>query len=256
MASATIRNIAGANPAAAVASAVLVGKYTVTGATTETNGTFYVDRNSGNIDGKTVGRFYGTENAAKTVLSNRQSIVFTNSNGTGRPAASVFALAHTVKAVREAAGTKIAGRLVALQIVNLPASPIYFYNLNASGEGQYEQVTADNLTAVNAQLLQAGYLEMFNNGHAFFSIPIRHLNWNNNLYADGAYKWAEMPVGALGVVRNHVYNLNIGSVKGLGNGVRSDDQPMVPAKEEANQFIAAKINILAWNVANTWSTDL
>lgn len=97
---------------------------------------------------------------------------------------------------------------------------------------------------------------MFAQGMAFFSIPIRHLNWKDAYYTNGTYDWAAMQSGSLGVVRNHVYNLTISSVKGLGTALRSADQPIVPAKEEANQYIAARLNILAWNIANEWSVDL
>lgn len=254
----TINNVEKGNPAAAVASAILVGKYSVTGVTDQPDGgTFYVDRNAGVIEDKTVGRYYGSMTAAITALANRQSIVFTNANGTVRAAASVFTLSHPTAEVRKEAGTKLAGRLVTLQITKLPADPVFYYNINGGGgEGAYEQIDEDNLKDVNAQLLSVGYLEMFNNGHAFFSVPIRHINFKPAHYTNGTYNWKDMSVGEVGVVRNHVYNLEITKVTGLGAGVRSDEQPMVPAKEEANQYIAARINILAWNIANTWSVDL
>ena len=255
-ASRIIRDSQEFNPAAAVASAVIVGQYTVEGS--DAPKTFYVDRNAGVIDGKTVGRYYGSMETARAALAARQRIVYTNVNGTGVAAGDIFALAHPKHAVRQQAGTKLAGRLVTLQLEQLPAAPIYYYNLNAeTGEGEYKQVeTEQDILNVNAQLLSVGYLDMFANGHAFFSVPVRHLNWKDALYTNGVYDWANMPVGALGIIRNHVYNLTVSKISGLGTGLRSDDQPIVPAKEEANQYIAARINILSWNVANTWSVEL
>ncbi len=120
-------------------------------------------------------------------------------------------------------------------------------------------------------------MDKFAQGLAFYSIPIRHSNWNDDFYVKkwteevevdgeittvehekpvGSYNWAAMTTGSLGVVRNHVYNLTINSITGLGTALRDPDQPIVPAKEEANQYIAARLNILGWNVANTWSVDL
>lgn len=276
VASKTIRDITNGNPLAAVASAIIVGKYDVTGATTPTGGTFYVDCNAGVIDGKTVGTYYGSMSTARAALSNRQRIVYTTAPTTSdnavRPAATAFTLSHPTKAVRDKAGVKIAGRLVTIQITTLGGQPMYFYRLNeATGEGEYVQITAENLNEVNAQLLSVGYMDMYNNGHAFFSVPIHHLNWaeetclESHTTGEGedatttygpAYNWKEMPVGALGIVRNHVYTLNVGEISGLAAGVRSDDQPMVPAKEEYNQYIKANINILSWNVVPAQDVNL
>ena len=250
-----INDVAGNNPAAVVASAVVVGKYNVNGNPVAANSAFYVDRNAG-----AKGTYYANADLVKTQLAGRQRIVFTTQDGTNRLTAadSRFVIKHPDLAVRELAGTKLAGRLVTLQLSdNLAGDPIYFYHLNADGTGNYAQVTTDNLDEVNAQLLAVGYMDMFNEGLGFYSVPIRHLNWNDNLYsATTGYNWAEMPSGALGVVRNHVYNITINSISGLATALRSPDQPIVPAKEEANQYIAARLNVLAWNIVNSWSVNL
>lgn len=269
---ARINDVNNSNPAAAVASAVIVGKYTVTGANTE-GGTFYIDRNTG--EG---GTYYGSAAAVIRALATRQSIVFEDNAGKTPSGASVFSLEHPKADVRTKAQTKLVGRLVTLQITSLPNDRhLYYYAMNGDGTGGYVEITTDNLVDVNAQLLSVGYMDKFAEGLAFYSIPIRHLNWNDAFYITkwteeveeegetttvehekpvGVYDWASMTTGSLGVVRNHVYNLNINSISGLGTALRDPDQPIVPAKEEANQFIAARLNILAWNVANTWSVDL
>lgn len=250
-----INDITGSNPAAVVASAVVVGKYQVNGNDVAANSAFYIDRNAG-----TNGTYYANADLVKAQLAGRQRILFTNNDGTGRLTAADTRLVikHPDLAVREIAGTKLAGRLVTLQLSNdLAGTEIYFYHLNADGTGNYEQVTTENLNEVNAQLLSVGYMDMFNEGLGFYSVPIRHLNWTDALYnATTGYDWAAMPSGALGVVRNHVYNLTINSITGLATALRSPEQPIVPAKEEANQYIAARLNVLAWNVVNSWSVDL
>lgn len=250
-----INDVAGNNPAAVVASAVVVGKYSVNGEPVAANSAFYVDRNAG-----TNGTYYANADLVKAQLAGRQRIVFANADGTGRLTGTDtrFVIKHPDLAVRNLAGTKLAGRLVTLQLSdNLAGDPIYYYHLNENGTGRYVQVDENNLNEVNAQLLAVGYMDMFDQGLGFYSVPIRHLNWNDNLYsATTGYNWAEMPSGALGVVRNHVYNLTINSISGLATALRSPEQPIVPAKEEANQYIAARLNVLAWNIVNSWSVNL
>ena len=267
----TIKN--GVNPAAAVASAVLVGRYAPqTGIPTATGGTFYIDFNSGAGNGT----YYGVTANVINELVSRQQVIFTRSGDgtqespyeykllkeTSAITTNAWGLAHPAQVVRDNYLGKLAGRLVTLQFSNVPGinnTPLYYFNLTANnGEGAYQAINQSNLSDVNAQLASSvGYLSQYGNGHAFFSIPIRHLNWDSEtMMSDGKYVWDDMKVGALGVVRNHVYNITVNNISGIGTGLRSDDQPIVPAKDEVNQYIAARLNILAWNVANTWSVDL
>lgn len=266
-----INDIIKSNPAAAVASAVIVGRYTVTGTTLgegETAPTFYIDRNSG-----TGGTYYANEADAKAKLMARQSIVYTTvttdeegvQTPSGEPSAAMFTVAHPSYAVRNIAGTKLAGRLVTLQIpstLDLNLNTLWYFDINQGTEGAYVRVTATNRDAVNAQLLSVGYMDMFYQGLAFYSIPIRHLNWKNTFYTPnangtgGVYNWAEMTSGSLGVVRNHVYNMTVDQIAGLGTALRSDEQPIVPAKDEANQYIAARLNILSWRIVGNWHVSL
>ena len=66
--------------------------------------------------------------------------------------------------------SNIAGRLVTLQLANVPDDAYYF-----DGQ-QFVKITADNIAAANAQLAAGiGYLDMFNNGRAFFLLcPMWH----------------------------------------------------------------------------------
>ncbi len=100
-------------------------------------------------------------------------------------------------------------------------------------------------------------MDMFANGTAFFSIPIRHLGFDPAIcMEDGKYQWSKMRVGDLGIVRNHVYSITVNSISGLGTGVRSLDQPIVPPVTQMDQYVAARLNILAWNVVPAWGVDL
>lgn len=255
------------NPAAAVGSAVVLGHYVV--GDDAVKKTFYIDRNNGDN-----GTFYGSEASARNALLERQTIVFldeagqnpvdvTDSEGNtiiDQAVLDAFAVKHPVAAVRgKLANSNIAGRLVTLQLKSVPASvPLYYYD---NIVGDYVRINAGNLNDVNSQLVSTGYFDIFHEGLGFFTIPVRHLNFKTNSYTanengGGTYNWKAMSVGELGIVRNHAYTITVSSIKGLANGLRSYDQPIVPAKDAVNQYIAMRLNILSWNVVNGWSVDL
>ena len=62
--------------------------------------------------------------------------------------------------------------------------------------------------------------------------------------------------GDFGVVRNHVYTLKVNKITGLGVGLNSPDQPIVPPMDPDNYYIAARLNILAWRVVPEQGVDL
>lgn len=243
----SIRDVA-KNPAATVASAVIVGGYTVDGVAVRDGESFWIDRNAGGN-----GTYYGSENAAISLLADRQRVVFIDDLGNGYLRNGFF-LKHPKAEVRALlTNPNLAGRLVTIQLETVPENAFFF----DSEVGGIVAVTEANLAKVNAQLVTAGYLDQFYNGHGFYSTPIRHLRFDNAHYTkDGGYDWENLNVGELGVVRNHVYNLTITGITGLATGMRSDDQPIVPPVTTTDQYIAMRLNILAWNIANTWSIEL
>lgn len=236
---------ANANPAAAVASAVIVGHYEVTDGATATQHDFYVDRNDGD-------KYYANAEDATKALASRQTLLRANADGTGTLDASAFVLEHPKKAVRDLTSNKnIAGRLVTIQLASIPEGGAYIWN----GTG-YESIAGMSLNEINAQLVSVGYMDMFANGLAFYSIPVRHLGFREESYVDGKYLWSEMQLGELGLVRNHVYTINVTKIGGLGTGLRSPEQPILPARELYNQYVAVRLNVLAWNVVPSWDVEL
>ncbi len=235
------------NPAAAVASAVIVGRYTAEGIAPNT--TFFIDRNNGEK-----GTFYSTEASALKVLYDRQTILFADINGQNSAPQNVFKLMHPTSVTRaKLVNPYIAGRLVTIQLDGVPQQPLYFWNGT-----EYTPVTAENLAQVNAQLVSVGYMDKFHEGLAFFNIPIRHLGFDASvcIAENGNYEWDAMRLGDLGLVRNHVYTINVTSMTGLGTGLRDPEQPIIPAKETVNQYIAMRLNVLAWNVVQAWNVPL
>lgn len=255
-----IKDVANGNPAATVGSAVIVGHYRTTTGTEPTGEypTFWIDTNNGEN-----GTFYASEANAKNALAERNSFIFSDNRGMNAvTAGNLFVLEHPKKVVRDILTDKnnIAGRLVTIQLASAPTGENTLYYFNGTA---YEQITATNLAKANAQLAAVGYLDMYNNGRAFFNIPVRHLGWpatdmvgTKKLYDNGVYNWAEMRVGDLGVVRNHVYTINVGKIGGLGSGLRSDDQPIVPPVHSFKQYVAVRLNILAWRIVPAQNVDL
>lgn len=280
----------GTNPAATVASAVILGQYsykaTVKGIEDQNPTTpseaFFIDLHRGNVQvngtDELHGTFYSSEQKANEQFIRLQQTIFVKKEDasdddknpqnfklfTEYTAGCPLSLSHPATTVPGA--SNIAARMYALQFtVPKEGNNSYYYYKDA--EGKFELISTDNVNAVNGQLLAVpGYLNKYDKGHAMFSIPIRHLGWGigvvttgNNAKPlqdeNGKYLWTNMRVGDLGVVRNHVYNLTISSIGGLGTGI-IDDKPIVPPVETIKQYVAVKLNVLSWRVGQKWSVDL
>lgn len=77
----------------------------------------------------------------------------------------------------------------------------------------------------------------WNGGAAYFYVDIEHFG-------------AEPQ--NVGIVRNHIYELSISKISGLGTPVYDPDEDIVPEKtdEEPSSYVAARINILKWKIVN------
>ena len=99
-------------------------------------------------------------------------------------------------------------------------------------------VPNDNAVKANAYLATVEPALLYTEGNTYYYVDIKHLG------ATG--KTAEY-----GVVRNHVYQIDINSIKGYGspvyNGFSNIETPDYPAESEAS-YVAARINVLSWKV--------
>ncbi len=77
--------------------------------------------------------------------------------------------------------------------------------------------------------------------------------WKNGMtyyYMDIRHSGSDEEKGLYGVVRNHLYEVDINSVVGLGTPVYDPAEKIVPQKPDNEEtYIAAKINVLSWRVA-------
>lgn len=252
------------NNKAVPASIVIVGNYKLQGATGTP--TFYLYGKKNTVD-----VCYTSESSVEDALIANQHVIFSNIEGTTYATnRNNFIVKHPSKNVRTipAAGDqpareeKVPGRLVTIQIdeTNVPTG-LFFYN----GDN-IVPVTENNVVAANRLLWKsASTAQMFYNGLAFFAIPIRHLGWDDDVdlienAADTgrpySINWPNLRIGDLGMVRNHVYTYEVTGVTGLGIGLSSLDQPIVPPMDPDDYYISVKLNILSWRVVPTHKVTL
>ncbi len=142
----------------------------------------------------------------------------------------------------------------------LPSSNIYIFDIEANeGNGGYRNITKKDLEDVDKVLSDRiysafGVLERFETGKAYFNVPLKHI-WGNLTNAANKFDGENVLLGDYGVVRNHIYDLTINSISGLGTGIGDLKQPIVPPTETDQYYISARLNILKWRVVKQ-SVDL
>ena len=111
---------------------------------------------------------------------------------------------------------------------------------------------------------QAGTVQGFKGGKAYFTIPIKHLGFYRSTNTDNAgkmgteknFNWEKVQSGDFGLVRNHIYTIEVSTIKGLGNGIPNFDDPIVPPTDPEEYFIGARIIVLNWAVVPTQRVEL
>lgn len=109
-----------------------------------------------------------------------------------------------------------------------------YYTKNADGT-TFASVPS---TTINAEMA-ANVADVRNAGMTYYYYCIRHLASNNS------------QIGYLGVVRNHLYDVTVNSMKGFGTPVYDPDKviiPVVPSNDAT--YLAAQINVLAWRIVS------
>ena len=251
------------NPKAAAPSALLVGNYTVTKNGAEVSfgeDGFCLYQNGVYAAGATAP---ADEKTILNALLDANGILF---DGSGNRISStnfpegirdLFEVRHPSKAVR---GTQaVPHRYVTLQIKEGTEN---FTGLYYQPDGAATKVpvevsagqTAEQLVNQINTLLwqQIGSAGQYTNGKCYFSIPIRHLGFTESEdgapLTDGVLDWTKVKVGDFGLVRNHVYTINVSNIEGRADGIQGFDNPLVPSMDENNYFVKYRINILNWRI--------
>ncbi|MBO7236365.1 MAG: Mfa1 fimbrilin C-terminal domain-containing protein, partial [Alistipes sp.] len=98
-------------------------------------------------------------------------------------------------------------------------------------------ITGDNAAKANTHLATLEPALLYANGMTYYTVDIEHLGTKEAKY---------------GVVRNHVYQVDIRSIKGYGSPVYDGlnfvvEKPEYPEEDESS-YVAARINILSWKI--------
>lgn len=157
---------------------------------------------------------------------------------------------------RSITGPYTASRYITLQLkasANLKVNdaPAYYY-LDANG--LMTAVTPDNIAAVNVRLYQffnakLGAVEEFAGGYAYFAVPVRHL-WGRELkgFEDPNAPENGFTLGQYGIVRNHVYNINVQAISGIGTGLSDPEDPIVVPVKDKQYFVKTQIRVQKWRI--------
>ena len=127
---------------------------------------------------------------------------------------------------------------------------------NANAEGWSDNTNIEDVTTEERTAMEAYYgtATFFNGGRCYYYMPIKHfaeLQESTEGKVTNMFKF-----GAIGVVRNHWYNLNITKIMNMGEPVYDPDAPIVPKDEEDKEwFLQAQLNILAWNKMPTQDVE-
>lgn len=118
-------------------------------------------------------------------------------------------------------------------------------------EDTYQPVTVAEvnnfLLSEDAKIYRA---EVFNNGMCYYYVNIDQTSVANEFLPSGASNYLAGTYE--GVVRNHIYDLTLNSIKGIGTPVFDPEDKIIPQKTDHDDlyFLAARVNVLAWKVAS------
>ena len=197
-------------------------------------------KNGNTYESLALARWYGTEYAGEDALkiavaNSLKHTIFSSENQTKydpiTPADLECVAGKTVGAKEYEVG---------FQLSNTGANKTWY---KYSSEKGYEILGGDAAdkdkikAATNAHLITVEPALLYAEGNTYYIVDIEHLG----------------TAGAkFGVVRNHVYQIDINSIKGYGSPIYNGlsfivDQPEYPIEDEGS-YVAAKINVLSWKV--------
>lgn len=115
---------------------------------------------------------------------------------------------------------------------------VQFYKASVNQANTDKEIEENQYTdeEVNKILANIPGAKVWKNGMTYYYTDLKHLGTDDTK-------------GKYGVVRNHIYDVNINSVKGLGTPVYKSDEVIIPQKPKDDEtYIAAQINVLSWRV--------
>ena len=183
-------------------------------------------------------RWYGTEYAGEEALkiavaNSLKHTVFSSENQTKY---DPITPADLECVSGEAVGAK--EYEVGFQLSTAGAAKTWYKYSSEKGYESFGDIANNvNRDKANAHLKTVEPALLYAEGNTYYIVDIEHLG----------------TAGAkFGVVRNHVYQIDIKSIKGYGSPIYNGlsfivDQPEYPIEDEAS-YVAARINVLSWKV--------
>lgn len=113
------------------------------------------------------------------------------------------------------------------------------YNIRV--EGDQKVAVPVERERVEYTLKDLATIKLWKEGKTYFFTDIEH---------NGGDAGA---MGRNGIVRNHIYNLTIESIDGLGTPVPDPNKDIIPVKPDMNggeSYIAAEVQVLRWKIVN------
>lgn len=111
-------------------------------------------------------------------------------------------------------------------------------------EGEYVPVAnnintdENSINATNAALKSVPAAVLYQSGLTFYYVDIKHLG-------------APKTLAEYGIVRNHIYDINIYSIGGYGSPIYTGTEfNEYPEISDQQSFVSAKINILSWRLVS------
>lgn len=138
-----------------------------------------------------------------------------------------------------------------------------FFQLSTAGqtkqwfknnEGSKVPISKDTTTDPNGVTEANKYLSenvepatLYKSGQTYYYFDVQHL---------GNLKDAEVQIGEYGIVRNHIYAININSIGGYGSPIYVGTSSIVTPPEypeepgEETSFVSAEVRILSWRIVS------
>lgn len=186
-----------------------------------------------------------TEEGVKTAMLNTiAKQLYTKTMEDGKAVYTSITLDHVELVSAEDAGMADASaendkRYLTYLKLTKAAESVEFY-APVTYDGQNNPVEGKKYTTkeVNDMLLAIPGARIWKSGMTYYYTDLKHLG-------------SEATKGQFGVVRNHIYEVKLNSVVGLGTPVFDADQDIIPQKPTDDEtYIAARINVLSWRIVN------
>jgi hypothetical protein len=110
-----------------------------------------------------------------------------------------------------------------------------------TGKAIAADITCTDVTTL--QTLANGY----KGGQNYYVIPIEHL-------ANSTVDQTNIVVGDYGIVRNHLYMIQVDGIANPGKGVWDADELIIPGDKEKYYYLNASIKINAWHIVKQHTT--